>query len=530
MEDLFEEKAVDETEELDEIDAFADDETEENGEGNGKGGRFSKKQKIILIVAAAILAVLLVLAGIFAFVILKNPKSLFDTAAVGATATAEATPAFDIGKYLPTQEPGATPIPGSEEEQGTETIELPNIVNIALFGIDAFESGKTTSGSMPHTDVNMVLAINFDTKQVSLISLARDCMTTAPGITGIYKFNGIFNAGGGMKDPHAGFELSKRALEEWFGGVSIPYYYGLDFQAVIDLVDSIGGIDFDLDIEIRTFDGKKIGKGMRHLNGQGVMAYLRMRRTVTGGLDSNRTARQRKMLVAIFRKLKEENLLSKVPELLQIMGDDVYTNTTIAQTTALVNFASEIDADSIKTYSIQGTMSCRYEWRYCFIDQQNRIDILREVYGIEAKPIGLNSETYETFLHKSGFEAMKHLNIAKKIFAAVHDNVDEASMTEDQKTIYATCWKDYTDLQTLFKAVSDWTAARYQGNALSAEEQKQRDAYYEALKEQEQKLHESGDALNNAFGKRLIKANWKQGVKYWSEKDSDVNEVYVDFR
>ena len=125
---------------------------------------------------------------------------------------------------------------------------------------------------------------------------------------------------------------------------------------------------------------------------------------------------------------------------------------------------------------------------------------------------------------------MKHLNITKKIFAAVHDNVNEADMTEDQKTIYATCWKDYTDLQTLFKTVGDWTAARYQGNALSTEEQQQREAYYSALEAQEEKLRDSADALNNAFGKRLIKANWNQKIKYWSEKGSDVNEVYVDFR
>ena len=369
---------------------------------------------------------------------------------------------------------------------------------------------------------NMVLAVNFDTKEISLISVARDIMTTAPGYTGIYKFNCIFNVGGGMQDPNAGFELSSRALEEWLGGLSVPYYYGLDFQAVIDLVDSIGGIDFDLDIPIKTFSGKTIGKGMHHLDGQGVMAYLRMRRTVTQGLDANRTARQRRMLVAIFKKLKDEGLLSKVPELIQIMSDDIYTNTTM-------NFAKDIDADSIKLYSIQGTMACNYEWRYCFVDQQARIDILNEVYGIQAQPIGLNSEVYETFLHKSGFEAMKYLNITKKIFAAVHEKVDESTMTDEQKTIYAVCWKDYTDLRTIFNATSNWVAAHYQGNKLSDSELKERDEYYSLLKQQEEKLRDSADALNAAFGKKLITAKWNQSIKNWSDKNSDVNEVYVNF-
>lgn len=483
------------------------------------------------------MVVLIAVMGVMAYIILKNPTALFDSVTVQtATVTTEATPAFDINAFLPTQDPGSTSIPGSEDAQegsdkASTAIEIPNVVNIALFGIDAYENGKSTSGSMPHTDVNMVLAINFETKQISLISLARDCMTTAPGYTGIYKFNGVFNVGGGMKNPHAGFALSSRALEEWFGGVSIPYYYGLDFQAVIDLVNSIGGIDFDLDIPLDSLSGKRIANpGHRHLNGEGVLAYLRMRTTVTHGLDANRTARQRKMLVAIFKKLKEENLLTKVPEMLQIMSDDVYTNTTIAQTTALVNFAKDIDPESIKTYSIQGTMACNYEWRYCFIDQQARIDILKEVYGIQAKPIGLNSEFYETFLHKSGFEAMKHLNIAKKLFDKVHDTIDESTMTDEQKTKYAVCWKDYTDLRTIFNTTSDWVAARYQGNALSDSELKQREEYYALLKTQEEKLRASADELNTAFGKKLISAKWNQSIKNWSEKGSDVNEVYVDFR
>ena len=145
---------------------------------------------------------------------------------------------------------------------------MSGIVNVALFGIDAGEDGSTTSGTMPHTDVNMVLAINFDTKEVSLISLARDVLTTAPGYSGFYKFNGVFNVGGGMDDPKAGFELSCRALEEWIGGVSIPYYYGLDFQAVIDLVDAIGGIDFDVEVNIPGDDTTPaVKKGQQHLDG-----------------------------------------------------------------------------------------------------------------------------------------------------------------------------------------------------------------------------------------------------------------------
>ena len=493
------------------------------------------RKGVVWIIVASVLTTAIIAGGIFALTILKNPKALFAPVQMqAATPTAQPTPKFNIDGYLPTQSPTAAPdrtqpTPEPEAESTPEPKD-DHIVNIALFGIDAFENGKTTSGTMPHTDTNMVLAINFDTDEISLISLARDCMTTAPGIMGIYKFNGIFNAGGGMKDPNSGFDLSRRALEEWFGGITIPYYYGLDFQALIDLVDAIGGIDYDLEIPITTFSGKTIGKGHRHLNGEEVMAYVRMRRSADG-LDSSRTARQRKMLVAIFKKLKAENLFSKVPELIEIMSDDIYTNTTIAQTTALANYAKDIDPDTIRTYSIQGEMCWRYEWRYCFIDQQARIDILKEVYGIEAKPMGVNSKIYEEFLEKSGFEAMKHLNITKKIFNAAHSTVDESRMTEEQKAKYAACWQDYSDLLSLFTETSEWVQSLYESETFTEETLPIRDEYYERLRASEEKLRESANALNNAFEQRLVsKTNWTASIKKWCYKGSDVNEVYVDFR
>lgn len=498
----------------------------------------TKRKRIVLFSILGVLILAVIGCSVFVWHVLNRPEAFFDYSQVVAlNNTPDATPLFDVNDYLPTDGADATPVPtakpadaaqtGADGEGGSPAIEKLGVVNIALFGIDAFEDGSSTSGSMPHTDANLILAINFDTKEVSLISIARDCLTTVPGHSGFYKFNGVFNVGGGMDDPKAGFELSCRTAEMWLGGVSVPYYYGVDFQALIDLVDMIGGIDFDLDIPITTFDGRKIGRGFRHLDGLEVMAYVRMRRSV-GGLDSKRTERQRKMLVAIFKKLKQEGKLSMVPDLLKTMGDNVYTNTTLIQTASLANFANEIDPDAIKTYSIQGRISMAYDWAFCFIDQDARIDMLKTVYGIDASPLGFNSTSYEKFLHQNGFKAILYLNITKKLFAAVHGIVGEGSMTEEQKTVYAQCWKDYTDLQAVFDLADKWAQQYYAGNS-DQDETKQFEEYLESMRSLEKKLQESADALNGAFGDP-IKPRWNYRVDYWSEKGSDINEVYVDFR
>lgn len=487
-----------------------------------------KKGQIITLIVLGSIALLLLGAGIYFWHVLERPGMFFDQDTHrNETPVPDATPLFDIAAYLSEEERGSAPTLQPEETPEVKTIT--GMVNIALFGIDAYEDGSSTSGSMPHTDANMIVAVNFDKKEVSLISIARDCFTTVPGHSGFYKFNGIFNVGGGMSDPNAGLELSCRAAEEWLGGVAIPYYYGVDFQALIDLVDMIGGIDFDVDIKLHTLDGHTINPGHRHLDGQGVMAYIRMRHTAEG-LDSYRTARQRKMMVAIFKKLKEEGKLSMIPDLVKNMGKNIYTNTSLAQTAALVNFAQEIDPDNIQMYSFQGNMKEQYLWRYCFINQQDRIDILKKVYGIDAEPMYVNSPVYETFLYDSGFLAIQYINTAKKIFEAVHASPDANNMTEAQKSAYARCWKDYTALQSKFQEADQWTRAHYDSSVqLTSKDTTQRRKLYNQLTELESKLKKSGNALNKSFGSPY-KPDWDHAVSKWFDKNSVINEVYVDFR
>ena len=178
------------------------------------------KRKVFAIIV--VLMILTVTMGAYQIQgITSRPEQYFETATrVQAEATPAPTPLFDIAPYLPK---GEKPVSAASVPESTEPTADPDplgegkpltgIVNIALFGIDAFEDGRTTSGTMPHTDANMIVAINFDTKEVSLISIARDIFTDAPGHDGFYKFNCLFNVGGGLEDPEGGLELACRGAE-----------------------------------------------------------------------------------------------------------------------------------------------------------------------------------------------------------------------------------------------------------------------------------------------------------------------------
>ena len=524
-----------------------------------------KARRIVLWTMLGLVLAGLGLGGWHAYRILKQPASLFSEAPA-ATAVPQATilaPAFPIHTAVPAAEPEATlsapsqapektAVPAAAPE-ATATSEPAERLNILLMGIDAFENGGTSSGTMPHTDVMMLIAINFDENKVDLISLPRDTLTTAPGYYGYYKLNGVFNVGlGGWKRPVGtsgelaeGFLLTCRAIEEWMGGISIPYYYGLDFQAVIDIVDAIGGIDYDVDQRFTSQSRRRTyGKGMHHLDGDAVMGYLRMRNEADG-LDSSRTARQRRMMVAIFKKLKNEGKLSQIPALINAANSGIYTNTTMSQTTALANYAANLDSNSIQTRSMFGDLGqVEYEWRYAYVDQQNRLDIIREVFGIEAEPVGICTRQFERWLHTVGFSAMKYMRQAEKVLTRVQEMKDAGgSFTEEQIALYGDCYRAYVALRNGFDSARDALSSRY-ASAPWREKKNNKKNWTEENKAADQELSaleadilqnlndlkaSSKDAtirLSDAIGFKT-RLSWNVPIDWF--KDPDINEVIVNF-
>ena len=532
----------------------------------------SQKKKARRIVLWALLGLVLAglaLGGWQAYRILKQPASLF-AEAPAATAIPQATildPAFPVHTVVPEAETKADASPGPKAAvspaitaEPTATPKPVERLNVLLMGIDAFENGRTTSGTMPHTDVIMLIAINFDENKVDLISLPRDTMTTAPGYYGIYKLNGVFNVGlGGWKRPTGrsdeladGFLLTCRAAEEWMGGISIPYYYGLDFKAVVDIVDAIGGIDYDVGQPFSAYQltdssmtsGKHYGKGMHHLDGEAVLGYLRIRQNADG-LDSSRTARQRRMMVAIFNKLKTEGKLSQIPSLIAAANSGIYTNTTLSQTTALANYAARLDSSNIQTRSMFGELgTVEYEWRYAYVDQQNRLDIIREVFGIEAEPVGTCTRQYERWLHTVGFSAMKYMRQAEKVLTYIQELKDSGqAFTEEQIALYIECYRAYAALKESFDSATDTLADRYAAAAWR-EKKSNRKNWTEENKTADQELSfleadilqsmndlkaVSKDAtvrLGDAVGFKT-KLTWNVPIEWF--KDPDINEVIVNF-
>jgi len=352
-----------------------------------------RRRRFVLVAVLALLAAMFAAAGVYWHRLKSRPADFFVSASPSPTAAPTPTAAAAAAVTPPptvTATPTPDPFAVLGENDGPKLEQ--NIVNILLIGADYAEERETWRGkdglSATHADVMIVLAVNFDENTADLISLPRDTYTTIPGVSGIYKLNASLDCGGGiLAENGAGFEKVCEAASFLLGGIPVDYYYAVTMPAVKQLVDAIGGVDYKLDVSFE-MQGRRYSAGRRHLDGQGVLDYLRVRKESSGlepgqTGDARRVQRQKKMLLAIFDQLKAQNMMMKVPEILEAFEGQLFTNCTASQTAALALYGYNMPSENISMYSMTGEMHSMYSWNFSFIKQAHRQELIQQIYGVE---------------------------------------------------------------------------------------------------------------------------------------------------
>lgn len=348
---------------------------------------WSKKKKIIVSCTLCILLLAIACVGIFLITLHNNPMSAFKKVAQQVTtAPSEAASPSDT-------QPDDTPTASSEPDPYDEIKSkanmdlLKDIVNIMLIGVDhgdEREDEDWTGKRAFHADVMIVLAINTKTSEVNMISLPRDTWAEIPEVKGIYKINASLDCGGGWPKPE-GFKKVCDTASWMLGGIPVEYYYAVDMGAVKQLVDAIGGVDYNIDLDFK-INKRKYMPGLQHMDGQAVLDYLRVRKYLDASEegDLHRIERQKKMLAAIFDKLRKTDLLAQLPSLLESFKGNLITNTDFTQTAALALFMKNIDSASIKMNAMDGTYDTLFfDLRYVFTNQKKRVELIKQIYGVD---------------------------------------------------------------------------------------------------------------------------------------------------
>ncbi len=206
--------------------------------------------------------------------------------------------------------------------------------NIAVFGVDARSDRYTNTRS----DIIMIISLNQDTNQVKVASVYRDTYLYIDG-HGYDKVTHAYAYGG----PELAVNTLNKNLD-----LNITEFVTVNFNAVIDIVDSVGGIQIDVTPEEVGYMNKYIsdinremgrndsgvsGSGLKTLTGPQALAYSRVRYTAGG--DFKRTERSRTVLNKTFEKAKTLNI-GKLNNLADILLPRILTNISTTEIIGMI--------------------------------------------------------------------------------------------------------------------------------------------------------------------------------------------------
>jgi LCP family protein required for cell wall assembly len=277
-----------------------------------------------------------------------------------------------------------------------------NIVNFVLLGFDTDQErremegygwGEGFIGARP--DSIRVVSVNLDTKQASIISVPRDTYiqiansSTKEKVNSSYMFGRIAAHNQGITNEkdidQMGLDYVMKTISNVFGGIPMDYYMAIDFDTIINFVDAIGGVQYDVEQNIyQPTDGQlMLEKGKQTLNGTQAYIYLQDRKNF--GSDFARTTNHTKFLITMVMQLKHsDNLMEALKFILLDNGlGTIETNLSADQLMSLANLSRKMNLSQIQSYLLDGNGDMMDGTSYVVMNQQNRSDIIKEVFDYD---------------------------------------------------------------------------------------------------------------------------------------------------
>jgi len=230
-----------------------------------------------------------------------------------------------------------------------ETGDFAKRVDVTKDPFNVYISGIDTSGTIANvarSDVNMIMSVNPETRQILLTSVPRDMYLP------------LHSYGANDKLTHSGIygiQETTATVEDWLG-IDINYYLRVNFTTLTDIVDAIGGIDVESTYNFSSsVSDYSYTAGTNHLSGEAALYFARERKSLPGG-DNERIKNQQRVLTAIIDKMTSSTvLLTKYTQLLGAVGDKMQTSMSEDDISAIVKMQlGDMSGWNIETNSIKG--------------------------------------------------------------------------------------------------------------------------------------------------------------------------------
>ena len=272
-----------------------------------------------------------------------------------------------------------------------ETLKNLDQIQVLLMGVSTDNGGKLT-------DTIIVATYDPKNQKASLLSIPRDTFVgkNPQTGTGSDKINALY-----QKSPEKTLEKVNEIT-----GLDIKYYMVIDNQALIKLVDVIGGVEFyvpidmvyddpsqDLHINLKeglqTLDGDKAEQLLRYRHGnldKKTGKYLGTYPEEYGGNDYGRMRTQREFMIETAKQTLQAKNILKVKEIIDIAYEYVETNLSVYVIKDYVPYAVNIDINNIQSAVLPGdsygpSTTPSYPLWFFVADKKETAKLIEELYG-----------------------------------------------------------------------------------------------------------------------------------------------------
>lgn len=249
-------------------------------------------------------------------------------------------------------------------------------VNILVVGTDSRngasgELGAGDADDVPglRNDSTMVIHISADRSRVQIVSIPRDTLvdipackhrdgtTSEPTTDDMFNNAMVYGANGGDEPEDVGPGIAcVRSTVEKLSGMSIDAFMVVDFAGFINMIDSLGGVWFNIPERIDDDSAQLyIDEGCWKLSGTHALAYMRSRKGQGDGSDISRIGRQQQLISAMLRELQEKNYVTDPGSLINFLQAAISSvnvspnlGSASADASLLINVLQNVDRPNIQ--------------------------------------------------------------------------------------------------------------------------------------------------------------------------------------
>ena len=196
----------------------------------------------------------------------------------------------------------------------------PNL-RVLVMGLDENWTGNDEAYTAEaRTDTLIGVNVDLANKQISVLSIPRDLWVYIPK-DGYGKINEAYGDGGP--------ERTEATVVKNLGVPGFDYYVVLRLDATKNIINAIGGLDVNVEKDMDYDDSWghlhiHLHKGMQHLDGDGVVGYIRFRHDPEG--DFGRMRRQRQVIQILAKRFRDPSIALHLPALLGVIRDNIRTD------------------------------------------------------------------------------------------------------------------------------------------------------------------------------------------------------------